>query len=230
MHEHVTNIRVTDRRDSHPTAEPAPVSNHILEGTADQRLIFDEEYNTDMCDLLVAALSNATGATITIYQYREEAKRYAPIVVKPGRLGVPPKYDINMIRRGEGFGTHYSALLSFEEEPSRDGHTPTFSPEVVKAHPRAPPRAESTRGRSSQEHVNDACKQLFPQNCRTIDALPPTRATLIQHVYQAGYYCWGQGLVAGTRRRLGRDEDPTSRLASPRAGRLDAKKQMHSSR
>ena len=30
MHGHVTNIRVTDRRDSHPTAEPAPVSNHIL--------------------------------------------------------------------------------------------------------------------------------------------------------------------------------------------------------
>ena len=167
-----------------------------------------------MCDLLVAALSNATGATITIYQYREEAKRYAPIVVKPGRLGVPPKYDITMIRRGEGFGAHYSALLSFEEEPSRDEHTPAFSPEVVKAHPRAPPSAESTRGRSSQEHVNDACKQLFPQNCRTIAALPPTRATLIQHACLPGWLLLlGQGPVAGIGRRLGRDEDPTSRMA-----------------
>ena len=73
---------------------------------------------------------------------------------------------------------------------------------------------------NSQEHVNDTHKQLFIQDCRTIDALPPTRATLIQHAkratYQAGYYCWGQCPVAGTRRRLGRDEDPTSRLASPR--------------
>ena len=167
-----------------------------------------------MCDLLVAALSNTTGATITIYQYREEAKRYAPIVVKPGRLGVLPKYDIAMLQRGEGFGTRYSALLSFEEEPSRDEHTPTFSPEVVKSHPRAPPRAESTRGRSSQEHVNDACKQLFPQDCRTIDALPPTRVALIQHACLPGWQLLlGQGSVAGTGHRLGRDEDPTFRLA-----------------
>ena len=148
---------------------------------------YHHHHNTDMCDLPVAALSNATGATITIYQYREEAKRYAPIVLKPGRLGVPPKVRHQHDTKRRGFGTDYSALLSFEEEPSRDEHTPTFSPEVVKAHPRAPPRAESTRGRSSQEHVNDACKQLFPQNCRTIDALPPTRATLIQHACLPGW-------------------------------------------
>ena len=129
-------------------------------------------------------------------------------------IGCPPKVRHQHDTKRRGFGTHYSALLSFEEEPSRDEHTPTFSPEVVKAHPRAPPRAESTRGRSSQEHVNDACKQLFPQNCRTIDALPPTRATLIHHACLPGWLLLlGPGLVAGTRRRLGRDEDPTSRMA-----------------
>ena len=36
------------------------------------------------------------------------------------------------------------------------------------------------------------------QNCRTIDALPPARVTLIQHakraVYQAGY-CWRQMMI-----------------------------------
>ena len=192
VQEHVTHIRVTDKTDSHPTAEPAHVSSHILEGTADQsirnemlteadlpgkivdvrgdghciihaailclqsagysithvdlcsalvsevitnlafydnfstddedvngirRLIFDKEYNTDTCDLLVVALSNATGAKITIYQYREDAQRYAPIVLKPGRWGVLPKYDITMIRIGDGFGADYSALLSFEENP-----------------------------------------------------------------------------------------------------------------
>ena len=51
---------------------------------------------------------------------------------------------------------------------------------------------------NSQEHVNDACKQLFTQNCRTIDALPPTRVALIQHAkrtaFQAGY-CWGQMMI-----------------------------------
>ena len=113
------------------------------------RLIFHKEYNTDTCDLLVSALSNATGATITIYQYREETKKYAPIVLKPGRLGVLSKYTINMVRREEGFGAHYSALLSNQQEPRHDEPTldPTFSPEVVKSHPRAPPRAENTRGR-----------------------------------------------------------------------------------
>ena len=51
---------------------------------------------------------------------------------------------------------------------------------------------------SSQEHVNDARKQLFTQNCRTIDALPPTRAALIQHAKRAAYqagYCWGQMMI-----------------------------------
>ena len=112
------------------------------------RLIFDKDYNTDTWDLIVSALSNATGATITIYQYREETKKYAPIVLKPGRLGVLLKYTINMVRRGEGFGAHYSAPLSNQQEPSLDEPTldPTFSPEVVKSHPRAPPRAENTIG------------------------------------------------------------------------------------
>ncbi len=59
---------------------------------------------------------------------------------------------------------------------------------------------------SSQEHVNDARKQLFTQNCRTIDALPPTRAALIQHAKRAAYqagYCWGQMMI------------PAPELASP---------------
>ena len=51
---------------------------------------------------------------------------------------------------------------------------------------------------SSQDHVNDAHKQLFAQNCRTIDALPPTRAALIQHAKRAACqagYCWGQMMI-----------------------------------
>ena len=51
---------------------------------------------------------------------------------------------------------------------------------------------------SSQEHVNDARKQLFTQNCRTIDVLPPPRAALIQHAKRAAYqagYCWGQMMI-----------------------------------
>ena len=38
VREHVTNIRMTDKTDSHPTVEPAHVSSHILEGTADQSI------------------------------------------------------------------------------------------------------------------------------------------------------------------------------------------------
>ena len=102
-----------------------------------------------MCDLLVSALSNATGATITTYQYREETKKYAPIVLKPGRLDVLSKYTINMVRRGEGFGAHYSALLSNQQEPRLDEpiRDPTFLPEVVKS----PPRAENTRSRRKRK-------------------------------------------------------------------------------
>ena len=44
---------------------------------------------------------------------------------------------------------------------------------------------------SNHEHVNDACKQLFTHKGRAINALPPTREALGQHItrtaYQAGY-------------------------------------------
>ena len=58
-----------------------------------------------------------------------------------------------MVRRGEGFGAHYSALLSNQQEPNVDEPTldPTFSPEVVESHPGAPPRAENTRGRRKRK-------------------------------------------------------------------------------
>ena len=42
---------------------------------------------------------------------------------------------------------YYLVLLSFEHEPSLDEPSLTFSPEVVKSHPRSPPRAQSTRRR-----------------------------------------------------------------------------------
>ena len=55
-------------------------------------MAFDKDYITDTCDLLVAALSNRTRATMTIFQYREESKRHAPITPKPRRLAVIPMY------------------------------------------------------------------------------------------------------------------------------------------
>ena len=191
VHEHVTTTRITDKTDSRPTVEPAHVSSHSLEGTADQsipykmyiktelpgeiidvrgdghclihaarlclhyagyttthgdlcselenevktnqafyinfstddegvlkgirRMIFDKEYNTDACDLVVPALSNATGTTITIYQDREETNQYDRFVVEPGRSDVVPKYTISLILRGEGDSAHYSALRPFEQ-------------------------------------------------------------------------------------------------------------------
>jgi len=42
-------------------------------------------------------------------------------------------------------------------------------------------------------------KHLFTQNGRSIDALPPTREALKQHIKRAAYqagYCWGQMMVS----------------------------------
>jgi len=52
---------------------------------------------------------------------------------------------------------------------------------------------------SSREHVNECRKNLFTQNGRSIDALPPTREALKQHIKRAAYqagYCWGQMMVS----------------------------------
>ena len=51
---------------------------------------------------------------------------------------------------------------------------------------------------SAQTAVNDARKQLFVRKDRQFDAIPPTRAALLEHckraVLQAGYI-WGQALI-----------------------------------
>jgi hypothetical protein len=39
----------------------------------------------------------------------------------------------------------------------------------------------------TQEHVNEARKQLFTQKGRAIDGLPPTQAALVQHIKRAAY-------------------------------------------
>ena len=54
---------------------------------------------------------------------------------------------------------------------------------------------------SNHEHVNDARKQLFTQKGRAIDALPPTREALRQHIRRTAYqtgYCWGQMMVVAS--------------------------------
>ena len=49
------------------------------------------------------------------------------------------------------------------------------------------------------ECVNQTWKQLFTQKGRSIEGIPPTKASLIQltkrATYQAGY-CWGQVMIA----------------------------------
>ena len=49
------------------------------------------------------------------------------------------------------------------------------------------------------EYANDARKQVFTQKGRAIDALPPTREALRQHIWRTAYkagYCCGQMMVA----------------------------------
>ena len=45
--------------------------------------------------------------------------------------------------------------------------------------------------------VNEARKQLFIQKSRTLENIPPTKATLEQHIKRATYQarCWSQALA-----------------------------------
>ena len=51
---------------------------------------------------------------------------------------------------------------------------------------------------STKIQVNEARKQLFAQKGRSIEAIPPTQAALVQHTRRAAYqggHCWGHALV-----------------------------------
>ena len=50
---------------------------------------------------------------------------------------------------------------------------------------------------SSKDDINEARQQLFAKKGRTMDAIPPTKATLLQHIKRAAYqggHCWGRAL------------------------------------
>ncbi|KAK3731849.1 hypothetical protein QZH41_020219, partial [Actinostola sp. cb2023] len=50
---------------------------------------------------------------------------------------------------------------------------------------------------SSKLTVNEARKQMFAQKGRALEAIPPSRAALVEHTKRAAYqagYCWGQAL------------------------------------
>lgn len=53
--------------------------------------------------------------------------------------------------------------------------------------------------RSSLVNVDEARKQLFTNKGRAMDAIPPTKAALVQHIRRAVYqggHCWGKALQA----------------------------------
>ena len=50
---------------------------------------------------------------------------------------------------------------------------------------------------SSKVNIDEACQKLFTMKSRAMDAIPPTRAALLQHIKRAVYqggHCWGKTL------------------------------------
>ena len=83
-----------------------------------------------------------------------------------------------------------SAFLSLENTPLlvNDSCMATLERFVVFLYDRT----------SAQTAVNGARKQLFVKKGRQFDAIPPTRATLLEHSRRAvlpGAYIWGQALI-----------------------------------
>ena len=67
----------------------------------------------------LAALSKATRMTITIFQYREESKRYAPIMLKPGRLGTIRPFQNTTSMRYEDRGRAVDAGFEIRDRPGQ---------------------------------------------------------------------------------------------------------------
>ena len=116
------------------------------------RFVFEKDYNTDTCDLLLFALSNAFQITVKIFQYEEGTKRYREIKLMPGRMEVLPTQTISLVRKGEGAAAHYTALIPhLQHQSPAQSCSATFSPESVLPHPKAPPRKiQTSKGRGSQ--------------------------------------------------------------------------------
>lgn len=117
------------------------------------RFVFDKDYNTDTCDLLLFALSNAFQITVKIFQYEEGTRRYREIKLTPGRKEVLPTQSISLVRKGEGAAAHYSALIPhLQNQSPAQSCSATFSPESVLPHPKAPPRKNQTsKGRRKRK-------------------------------------------------------------------------------
>ena len=119
------------------------------------KFIFQKDYNTDTCDIVLSALSNACETNVVIFQHQENSHRYARIQLTPdiSRKDTQAKFTIYMMRTGDGLGAHYSAVLPPSSEnaqdsiPTRSPSPQVFSPVCVQPHPKAGLRAQAARGR-----------------------------------------------------------------------------------
>ena len=111
------------------------------------RFVSDKDYNTDTCDLFT------TQIPVTFLQHRYLCRPFTCTAKRSSdhreHLPISRRKEA---RRGDGAAFQYSLLL-----PHLSDHTPaqlcppTFSPESVQPHPKAPPRKVQTpEGRGSQ--------------------------------------------------------------------------------
>ncbi|KAK6166826.1 hypothetical protein SNE40_023441 [Patella caerulea] len=115
-----------------------------------QAYLVNKEFNNNTCDLILNSLCNAMNMKALVI--RETGGAISELEVMPGRQGVQIQRTIYLVLQGSGGGAHYNGAICSKTHPStveslsnRSLERPlspnTFSPEIVKPHPKAPQRS-----------------------------------------------------------------------------------------
>lgn len=107
-----------------------------------EQYVENMDYNNDSGDILLSAICNMLGVSAIIYTFRQHELGF--LAQTPERPGVAVKGEIHLALYGNGADAHYNWLRRRETNQTEQIQTnsvdTTFSPEVVRPHPKAPPR------------------------------------------------------------------------------------------
>ena len=164
--EELGNLLAKEVAEHHEFYRDFVATNDLDLTEAVRAFLVKTEYNNNSCDIFLNAICNALNLKAVVIRRCDTVVRQIEVI--PGRPGVDIQRTVHLVLHGSGFGAHYnSAVLKNSHSvamydaislqpgdcaPEPTNRSPpsipdtttksrgTFSPEVVKPHPKAPKR------------------------------------------------------------------------------------------
>ena len=159
------NLLALEIGDHHEFYKSFFVDDDVEVQEAIDSYITKKDYDNNICDTFISALSNALSMKVVIV--RELNAVVIQIIILPSRPGVQVERTIYLTLQGSALASHYNAAVKKENQSAtilkdatnlnkttdENGGRGPFSPEIVMPHPKAPERTQLSRRKRRRSSI-----------------------------------------------------------------------------